>query len=1263
MDVSKHSSRLVVVTGMHRSGTSAVAGTLNLLGCALPGGLFPPVAGDNETGFWESQRITDIHDRALASAGISWDVPYPLSAAWFKSIHRIRMEDEITDFLSTELKDGPPLVIKDPRICHLLPLWRSAATRLKVDLRCVIPFRHPLEVAASLLRRNQTPTPTAMSLWFLHITAALHYSQDLPRVIISFPELLAQPRNQARNLIAALELDPYVGPGSLDAVEAFISPSLRHHHESGVSDQRLHVVPDTVNVMYQALLQVWTAAPSDPALRQALQHASEAFFTVRDLYGASFPGSSPETRHQTPSPQLEDAESELRRLQTLLTQFRHRQIAQTAALRGMFGMMSTRLSHHGGRRAGPTTQESGETAAQAHTVIEPSLFDVAFYLAQRLPLGVPMADARRDYEAFGRAIGLSPHPVFQPGPLPATALDESTDDRSQVPDYGSDSGFQDHIPLLFDYKFYCSQLDAPVKTVEEAVLHYCTDGSQRGLQPHPLFDTQFYVQQNPDIGRERINPLIHFLLYGEQERRDPHPLFSVSFYLDHYSTQLPTGVNALVHYLTEGFRRDFDPHPLFSNAYYRRQLVAAKLAQENPLIHFVTRQDGEQFDPNPYFSNDYYRLANRDVVDRGVNPLTHFVLEGAQAGRKPHLLVNPEAVRKQLSGGESLSVELLARSIETGSSSDYIAVSKELSKLPQPSWEPPTRPPVMQSIPHDRLEEIARSLHLPSPAMPLVSIIVAARNQPVLTLECLTSIAVNTAGANYEVILIDDGSDDPGVRRLSSVPGLRYFRNDRSAGYLLSVRRGSEIAKGRYLVFLNNDTQVQPGWLEGLLEVFDRRPDAGVVGPKLVFPDGRLQQAGVSISMDRETRFVGVDGNAERDEYSFERRVDYCSGTCLMVERVFYHGLGGFDDDYSPGYWEDVDFCFAARAEGRNTYFSPKSRVVHHLNASRKESPHLQDWAEIAGLNQERFFTRRASEIRDLLRITVIGVGALLAQGEPSMAPTGIAPSDLDLALLGCDAICIPWEPWRYKGTAPPPTGPMSHCLQILDTEAAARYMRNIVEKLDSHKGGSIDLDSAFSPFDRPENLGVHGSPVVVINGRCGPRGLRSFVKDFARICAVRGSPLPYMIVCTNKPRDLSTTDYSLQDGNAFVDMCLDDLCTNDCTKSTGKSALTMYLQEMLRVWATPRPGKTLMRAVPSPLRHLEYHQYGGRFEAEMGAALYQAWLTAAFEDIALFNHGQERMVFLDLTGFSRSIPGNEHAGRIMLKALQSVCAAYRLPV
>jgi GT2 family glycosyltransferase len=217
---------------------------------------------------------------------------------------------------------------------------------------------------------------------------------------------------------------------------------------------------------------------------------------------------------------------------------------------------------------------------------------------------------------------------------------------------------------------------------------------------------------------------------------------------------------------------------------------------------------------------------------------------------------------------------------------------------------------------------------------PRVTIIVPMYGKPLLTYTCLKSVHANSAAGSYEVLVVDDASPEVAAMSLAAVTGVRFIRNETNVGFVRSCNNAAALARGTILVFLNNDTIVTPGWLEALTAVLREHPDAGLVGAKLIYPDGRLQEAGGVVWRDASAWNYGRDDDPHKPEYNYVREVDYCSGACIAVDRTLFDEIGGFDVRFAPAYCEDTDLAFAVRAAGRKVYYQPLATIVHFEGAT-----------------------------------------------------------------------------------------------------------------------------------------------------------------------------------------------------------------------------------------------------------------------------------------------------------------------------------------
>ena len=227
-----------------------------------------------------------------------------------------------------------------------------------------------------------------------------------------------------------------------------------------------------------------------------------------------------------------------------------------------------------------------------------------------------------------------------------------------------------------------------------------------------------------------------------------------------------------------------------------------------------------------------------------------------------------------------------------------------------------------------------RELSFPRFERPRVSIIVPVYNDYRVTMNCLVSLLENTTDTAYEVIVADDCSTDLTASIGDRVSNIVISRNETNQRFLLNCNTAAQLASGEYIVFLNNDTAVCPGWLQALVGLLDAQADVGIVGPKLLFGDGRLQEAGGIIWRDASGWNYGRMDDPGKPEYNYVKDVDYISGACLMVRAEIWRELGGFDTRFKPAYYEDSDLAFQVRGLGFRVVYQPASQVYHFEGVS-----------------------------------------------------------------------------------------------------------------------------------------------------------------------------------------------------------------------------------------------------------------------------------------------------------------------------------------
>ena len=273
--------QVLLVLGMHRSGTSATAGLLAKLGARMARN---PIRADthNARGYWEPEPLVSLHNRLLAEAGSAWN-------DWGRLDHDqwgATAVEELAAAFTAEFGDAPLAVLKDPRICRFAPLWLAVLDRLGVAPKVVVTLRHPLEVARSLARRDGMPEDEALLLWLRHCLEAEHATRGVPRSFLRYDDLVTDWRAAADRLADELRLRWPVPPdAAAPAIDDFLSGDMRHHDAGSAEDlAAASPLAGWVDATYAGL---WNLAPGDAAGLARLDEVRTALDAADDLMGTA----------------------------------------------------------------------------------------------------------------------------------------------------------------------------------------------------------------------------------------------------------------------------------------------------------------------------------------------------------------------------------------------------------------------------------------------------------------------------------------------------------------------------------------------------------------------------------------------------------------------------------------------------------------------------------------------------------------------------------------------------------------------------------------------------------------------------------------------------------------------------------------------------------------------------------------------------------------------------------------------------------------
>ena len=461
----------VVVLGMHRSGTSSTAGTLVRLGGAAPRHLVPPSA-ENERGFWESRVIVDLNDDVLAASGSDWR-----DCRRFDSR---RMDGAAADVLRARAKaaladefggTGFP-VVKDPRMCRLMPFWVPVFDEAEWSVRAILPIRSPLEVGSSLNRRDDLGLSYSCLLWLRHVLDAEAETRGMARAVLDWPRFLDDRRG---TLARAGEQLGIIWPQWCESthanVDRFLSPNLRRH-KSSVDDLRAHpAINDLVRETYAATIEL-VEDPEDSSILRRLDDLRERFESAAAIFGQPLRELEEEVCRARSQGAAEREEFAARRTELVL---------QLAAARSERDSLLERITEASERltEASERLTEANRERARGEAVIA--------HIANRY------AEKNRP----------SKKPRFR-----SLWRDRSTVAAPTLVNLNDLEAIRSSV--FFDRNYYLEANPDVVAAGWDAAIHYLVHGSLEGRDPGPFFSTRTYLAKRPDLAEAGVNALVHY---------------------------------------------------------------------------------------------------------------------------------------------------------------------------------------------------------------------------------------------------------------------------------------------------------------------------------------------------------------------------------------------------------------------------------------------------------------------------------------------------------------------------------------------------------------------------------------------------------------------------------------------------------------------------------------------------------------------------------------------------------------------------------
>lgn len=890
-------------------------------------------AFDNPRGFWENSKIVAAHDRLLAALGLDWTTAAALPNQWIETEAADTAVEELTEIIKTDFDVRSNKLIKDPRLAVLAPVWKRVAETLDHDLHVMGALRRPSKVKASVIKRNGFSEDIADVIVLSQLAAMNETLAPHKAPVILFERLTAMA---APEIVASMtkilpHLDITSSQGMIDMIQQIV----------GERDS----TPGAGDDSYDALL-----AKSKGALfvdwSKATEFLKSVEFNVKTLKaGASLlPKSSkvvsvPEHRLEAfkqAEQQNVDLNAEIKRLEAEFDD-------KASSLQSYVGKVDAIQESFAAERQ--RSQEL-DIAIQKRDAKIRELSAVVTN-AQELQDALARYEAeivslRQKIEATETESFLTKEQINQLRTQLNSKVKESESAKEQR------DGLNLEIRKLREtesaLKFKEKKLVGELSELKSNFLSLKSEFS--GLNVKLEESEALNASLKKDVKRLDRNIKSAKTRHAKKLEGKVQEL---AFFKE--------SISDLKENLIETRQRE--------SAFEADAREASKALDETRSA--LNRLGGDLYETKEELKKTSHKLTEtlriKEMQDTTIemetlrskmvedefsakvsvleNRLNYFEQAPLLAGLKSFLFSTLRLIRRGLPLPEMMKLRM----------------ARKMTGLAQR-----LQPPVTQ-INHEGLTpktDNTIDFAFPEVENPVISIIVPVYNEISQTIACLKSIYQQRVSCTYEVIVADDASPDPFHKILKDIPGLRYVRHPKNLHFLLNCNRAAEHARGEYLIFLNNDTLVKPGWMENLLATFREHGNVGIAGSKLVYPTGELQEAGGIIWEDASGWNWGKGQNADHPIYNFVRDVDYISGASLMIPTELWKEIGGFNENLEKAYYEDTDLCFKVREMGYRVVYQPSSVVVHieglssgtDLNAGAKQYQlvnqkiFMERWAE-----------------------------------------------------------------------------------------------------------------------------------------------------------------------------------------------------------------------------------------------------------------------------------------------------------------------------
>jgi glycosyltransferase involved in cell wall biosynthesis/SAM-dependent methyltransferase len=1007
----------LIVLGMHRSGTSSVARLLNMMGAyfAPPGMSMPPTAA-NAKGYWEREDIRQINDAMLQDLGCRWDNVADFDASLINAKFIARYSGALRKIVY-ELDAQRPWMAKDPRFCLLLPVWEAV---LEVPVYIYV-YRAPVQIAKSLAVRENNSRSTSASalysleqaaylkdvayfplslgfaLWEKYTLSALKATSDIPKILISYHDLMRQPLETAQTLYQQLEACDVRGlrlPSERE-IRAFIDASLYHQKDDAALQDAY------MNPQQSALARAFADGSllRQTSVPQLSAGAQEALNSHRDsLLAAAHLSARAEELHHEQSLHAEK-NAELAAVAQQLNYAREENdtlrrawqdvVAQLARVEAQLKHVEAQLAQqHADNHAAAAQHEAEKQAwaqlsaqfkAEKHQLLHQ--FNTLSYWVNGMEIDIDAifnSLTWRSGDFLNRM--LLALLLKKPGP---NAKDHINQIRAYIAQYKTFQGLDNTdislpaptvsapppasppVQASRDYPHWLTQYDRPDKNS----LRHWRKEAQSWKNP-PLISVIMPVYNTVESHLRAVLDSVLAQIYEQWElciADDASSVPHVRAILEQYAARdariklcfrpdnghISASSNSALELASGTFSAFLDhddylaPYALFA---------VAKAIQQYPDA-MLLYSDEDKIDEQDQRQSPHFKPAWNPALLLSYNYLNHLAVY------RTDLLKQLGGLREAFEGAQDYDLAL--RAIEKIDPGQIVHIPLILyhwrisatSTAAHETQKPYALQAAQRAI-SEHLQRIgvaatvsdapelsgANRVRYTLPAQaPLVTLIVPTYNGLDLLRQCVDSVQTKTDYPNYEILIVDNRSDDPAtldyLSNLEKQGQARVLRYPQPFNYAAINNMAVQHAQGELLCLLNNDIEViSPAWLSEMV-AHALQPGVGAVGARLWYPNNTLQHGGV---------IVGLGGVAGHSHKYFPRgNVGYFGRTvvtqnlsavtaaCMVLPKAVYLAAGGMEEKHLRVAFNDVDFCLKIGELGLRIVWTPYADLYHHESVSR----------------------------------------------------------------------------------------------------------------------------------------------------------------------------------------------------------------------------------------------------------------------------------------------------------------------------------------